>query len=487
VNRRLRLGLLTLLAGAVAVALVVLLLRALSKPELRFRWDFAGTSPLALSERSAAALGGMPEGSRATLFLDQPDPRDPLTWNRAAVYPNAYAVLRVAAEEIRIQSRGRVAVQVLDEFSPPVEVAAAAQRLNHQRGQMIYLETGDKRRILRFDELFRVEQPREDRPARLLGHRVDEALGDAALRLTRDELPRVAVLAAALPGGMSPAQLGPLLATLEAEGYQAEPVTRVPRADEDWDLLLVPGMAAALPAEEEAELRAWVEAERPLFLGLGFLTPPPVMGFWNELLRPRGAAFRDGVVCAPFRGQVGTSESANSLVIPFQGLAPTHPVTAELHQAQRWLVFGSAQALELTAASLDFAREQVVWADGRSWIELDEALPDFAPGPGEPRGPLALAVATARWDEGAEKRGRALLCGSAAPFYDPQQLGRDFVAAGARWLLGEDEASSGLVSLESLPFRPTPRQHARLTNLAVLTLPGCTLLFGLLVLWRRRR
>ncbi len=486
-SRRLRLGLLSFFAGAAAVALVVLMLRALSQPELRYRWDFAGTSPLALSDRSAQALAGLPDGSRATLFLDKPDPRDPLTWNRSAVYPNAYAILRVAAEEIRIQSHGAVQVEVLDEFSPPVEIAAAAQRLGHQRGQMIYLEVGDKRRILRFDELFRVEQPREDRPARLTSHRVDEALGDAALRLGRDQLPRIAVLASALPGGLPPEALEPLLATLASEGYEAEAVLAVPSLADPWDLLIVPGQAQPLADAEAAELRAWVEADRPFLVALGFLTPPAVMEDWNELLAPRGARFRDGVLCAPYRGRVGSSDTANSLAVSFEGLDPAHFVTAELHRAQRWLVMGSAQAVELSSGSNDYAREPLVWLDGSSWIETDERLPDFAPGPNDPRGPHTLVVAARSWEDPGEGEGRALVAGSAAFLFDPQQLGQDFLAAGTRWLLGQEKASTGLVALESLPFRPTPAQHARLANLSILALPGVTLLFGLLMLWRRRR
>ncbi len=487
-SRRFRLGLLTFSAGLIGVALVALLLRALAQPELRYRWDFAGTSPLALSDRSAEALAAMPEGSRATLFLDRPSPRDPLTYFGSAVYPNAYAVLRVAAEEIRIQSRGRVEVQVFDEFSAPVEVAAAKTRLGHQYGQLIYLESGDKRRILRFEELFRVDQPVNEQPARLRSHRVDEALGDAALRLGRDELPRVAVCVGALPPAFPREALAGFLQLLAAEGYAPVAVESIPEPGEDWDLLVLPGQSKPLLEGDAAAARAWVEQDKPLLLTLGFLTPPAVMDFWNGLLAPRGVAFRDGLVCARFRGATGVTACASNIALGFQGMAPSHPITQDLRLERRWLEFGAAQALELTEGSADYARETLLWLDGDSWIEPDEERPVFQPSSRTPRGPLNLAVATSRWDEGDDGRGRALLSGTSTFLVDPQlDLARDFLASSTRWLLGEDDASSGLVSLKSLPFRPTAAQHARIANLSILALPGSTLLLGLLILWRRRR
>lgn len=485
-NRRLRLGLLTIAAGLAGMALVVLMLRALSQPQLRYRWDFAGTSPLALSQRSAAALAAMPEGSRATLFLDRPSPQDPLTFYGSAVYPNAYAVLRVAAEEIRIQSHGKVEVQVLDEFTAPVKVAAEKARLGHQYGQMVYLEAGEKRRILRFAELFRIVQPVNEQPARLHSHRVDEALGDAALRLGRGHLPRIAVYSGLLPFPRE--DLGPFLQLLASEGYQAAAVESLPGPGDDWDLLIIPGQRGPLLAADAEAARAWVEQDRPLFLALGSFTPAPAMEFWNQQLAPRGAAFLEGRVCKKFRGATGLTANADHIAVTFEGMQANHAITADLHLDQRWLELGSAQALDLTEGSVDYARETILWLDGSAWIEPDELQPTFQPSSRTPRGPFNMVVATSRWDEQDGGRGRALLSGSATYFVDPQRaLARDFLSSATRWLLGEDQASSGLVALQSLPFRPTAAQHARLANLSILALPGATLLFGLLVFWRRRR
>ncbi|RMH00742.1 MAG: hypothetical protein D6702_13185 [Planctomycetota bacterium] len=488
-SRRLRLGLLVLTAGLAATALVLLVLTALARPELRFRWDFAGTSDLSLSERTAAALASLPEGSRATFLLERPDPRDPLTWNRSAVYPKAYAVLRVAAEEVRIRSHGRVQVEVFDESSPPVEAAAAASRLGHKPGQLVYLEVGDKRRVLRFEELFRVEQPRNQEPARLLGHRVDEALGDAALRLARDELPRIAVFAGLLPAGLKREDLRPLLALLAAEGWEAEPVESIPGPDEGWDLLLVPGQREPLATADAEAARQWLEAGRPLFLALGYLTPEPAQRFWNERLAPRGVSFRDGLVCQRFRGATGVNYCASHIAVPAEGMAQDHPITAALRRDRRWLEIGAAQALSYTeSGTAEFAREQLLWLNGEAWIEPEELSPAFQPGPRTPRGPFPVALATSRWQDPGDGSGRVVLSGSATILFGQQlQLDRDFVAGAVRWLLGEERAESGLVALASLPFRPTPEQHARLANAAILALPGCTFLIGLLVLWRRRR
>lgn len=494
-SRRLRLGLLVLAAGAAGVVLVVLLLRALIQPGLRFRWDFAGTSPMSLSERSAAAAAALPAASRATFFLLREE--EELLVNRSAVYPKAFAVLRVAAEELRIKSRGRVEVELLEEgTTAPVDFAAAWERLGRQRGETVFLEAGGQRQVLRFDELFRYDRPNlsTGAAARLHGHRVDEALGDAALRLGRGELRRIAVLAAALPPSVPAAALDPLLRLFGAEGYHAERVERAPAPDEGWDLLVVPGQAVALPPADVEAIEAWLAADRPLFVSLGYLAPPEVLALWNRLLAARGVAFRDGLVCAPFRGQTGDSRVANSVQIPFERIAPNHAVTAALHADRRWLLVQAAQALELAGGAPERLRVPLAWFDGEAWIET-EAVPNFHPDPGEPRGSFPVLVASSRLADSGDGTGRAILSGAVSLLYASDVDGndvfppgaRDLLAAAARWLLGEDEASSGLVALESLPFRPDPVQHARLANLAILALPGVSFLLGILVLWRRRR
>jgi hypothetical protein len=125
-------------------------------------------------------------------------------------------------------------------------------------------------------------------------------------------------------------------------------------------------------------------------------------------------------------------------------------------------------------------------SSANAWPDLDR---DFAPGPGEQIASYALAAAAERWQASdARLAGRCVVLGSAVSLTGTYLPGlHEFVGGSLRWLVGQDAASGGLVSLASLPYRPTREQQVWITNLVTLGLPGFTLLVALLVYWRRRR
>ena len=484
-NRRLRLGFLTALASCVAAFLSFVLLQALHQPNNRVRWDWAGHGFATLSDRTAAALAELPTGSKATLFLIPEE--ESFLFNGAAVYPRAFSLLRTALADAEIRSRGQLQVTVLDLSSAPVDLDSARKRLNRQVGESLVIETDEGRQVISFRDLFTVDAPTSKRPARLNSQRIDEAIGDAAVRLAQNELLRVAVLSSQIPGlSADPRALRPFVHLLESEGYVAETVSKVPALEEGFDLLVIPGQREDFQSSDQALIQEWIRGDMPLALGLGFSAPQSVADFWNESLAGLGVEFAQGLVCQKWRGNFGDSRCANEVEVPPSRLQERHPITSQLRLAQRGLEFQALRPLSLLPSAENYLRDQLIWMDKNAWVETEQ-IPDFAPGPSERRGPFPIVVSAQPMVGEKAAMGRIFLMGTAAPFYGGSNRHRDFLAAALRWLLGEELRQSGLVALESLPYRPSERIRARLGNLSLFAIPGIALLLAFLVRWKRKQ
>lgn len=483
-SRRLRLGLLMAGAALAAAAAAVAAICALAEPALRQRWDWTRAGRATLSARTASALAALPEGSRATAFLlvRSEDPR--LLVNGSAVVPRAHARLRSLLEDARLRARGRLQIRILEDTSSLALLERETSRLEREPGETLILEAGQRRQVLRFGDLFVTTEPdlASGAPAQIRQDRVDDALGDAALRLGRENLPRAAIVQGFLdPSSPAPRFLEPLADLIRAEGY--EPVLVRGAKDADGDLLVVPGQTVPFPPDDAEAAREWIAAGRPLLLALGAAAPGSVVSFWNELLAGRGLRAGDGLVCEPWRNETGLDRCAD-LVVPPERLSPSHPATRDLAAAGRSAVFPASRPLEILPGNNEFAREPLARTGPRSWVDVGD---DFVPGSREPLQECLVAAAAERWNPAEQGPARTLLLGSGQALHEGNlPYNRDFVARSLAWLLQEEDRTPGLVSLESLPFRPSPRDLARIHNLGILALPGATLLLGLLVYLRRR-
>ena len=477
-GRRLRLGLLTLAAGLAGVVLAGVALQTAAHPGLRRRWDWTAEGSAGLGARTAAALRELPEGSRATVFLFPDDPR--LSWNGSAVYPKAFARLRSLLVDAAVHARGRLQVEVLDGASPLVAVERARTRLAHQAGEVLVLETPARRQVLRFEQLFVASQPdpRTGAPARLLEERVDDALGDAALQLGRDRAPKVGLLGGAPESRDQAAR--ELFEVLRAEGF-APGWVETAESLRDQDLLLFPGQPLPLAPSLAQAVEDWLSADRPLLLALGAPAPDGVVAAWNLRLAELGVVIGAGMVCQPVAGQIGLNRCV-ILEIPAHSLQAAHPATRALAESGRGVVLRLARPVRLGAGGGGHLRTELLWTTQDAWIDR---YPDAVFAPGAERGLTTLGVAAERLDGS----GRVLVLGSTSAFYGALDLAldRDLVVASVRWLLGDEDRAAGLVGVQSLPFRLDASAAARLSNLAVLALPGVIFLLGLIVFVRRRR
>lgn len=486
--RRLGLSLLITAAALAGIALVSALLYGLAQPRWRWRWDLSRQQQGSLSSRTTEALEQIPEESRCIAFLLEE--YEALRSYGSAVYPRAFQRLRALLEEARIVADGKLEIEILNSQSSPVDLDRAIRDWNRQLGECLILQAGEQRQVIRFEDLFVLSLPSaQGQAARIRQERIDDALGDAVLRLNRKSLPVIALTKAnGGPLARNPQLEQAFAALLAAEGYAFQAVDGPLEALEiGADLLCVLGQEQAFAPSQAAAAEQWLQEERPLLLALGPAADPTAVEFWNQQLTAKGLQFEPGLVCQPDRRGMEGSNQCEVLEILPQQMSPQHPVTRRLIEAGRTLVAPGSRPLRLQhqGGSNDYTRDRLLRSSGKAWIEING---DWAAGPKEGRAIQSLALVADRWQANADGRlGRTLLLGS--PYMMTGQalaLNRDFLSAGVRWLLQEEDQASGLVAMESRPWRPSYQSLNRLSKLAVLALPGLTLLLGLLVFWRRR-
>ncbi|MCH2101497.1 MAG: GldG family protein [Planctomycetes bacterium] len=487
-SRRMRLGLLTLLAAAAGTSVVIITLSVLVRPEARVRWDVSSHGQAGVSERTAEALSSLPEGTRAIAFLRPEDAR--LTFNGNLVYPRAFARLRSLLEDARIRARGKLELIVLEEFGSPVDWTRWETDLEREPLEVLILDTpGEGRRKFIFNELFTSTDPTPDgQPARLVQERVDSALGDAAIRLVTSKPVRAGIVNGyGQPRTNAERGLRPLIRLIRSEGLDTVEVTG-PDTKEEFDLLVVAGQTAPFQQGDLVAAESWISAGKPLFLALGPTAPVEVVQQWNQLLAPAGLRFDTGLVCEarPRAGALPGNSTVATLDISSSQLSGQHPATQVLAESGRAQGLLAARPLALEGGSNNYLRTSLILSSADAWADHDR---DYAPSPGEARKSFPLAAAAELWQsEQPLQTGRTVTLGSVASLTGPQlPFAQEFVSGSLRWLAGQDAAPSGLVSLTSLPLRIERADQVRITNLVTLGLPGFTLLLALMVYWRRRR
>lgn len=489
-GRRIRLLAVTTFAALCGVALAILVLVAMSRPTMRTRVDLTHGNRASLSERTVAALRALPEGSELAVFLLPEE--EAFVFNGSVVYPNAFFRLRALVEDARVRAGGTLTTEVFDSGSSLVAISDARERLERQPGVTLVLSAGDLRKTLRFDELFQVAQPRDDgTPARVLGERVDQALGDAALALGTGDPPTIAIVTGSGQGALDDVNgLGQFADLLRRQSWQPMEISG-PGSAGDAQALLIPGQQSPFSPADLQALRAWMDAGRPLLVALGPFATPQVVEQWNELLAERGIRFDDGLLCQPVRQNnlvpaEGTEYSAQLEIQPAQ-LAAMHAATTRLAASSRVSLLGGVRPLALESGTNDWTQERLIRSAESAWIDDPRGMAFLFDG-AETRGIRSISIASERWSATAEGGlGRTIALGTGQAFRGGElALAQDLLLGSVRWLMEEEEAG-GLVGVQELPFRPSAAARARIQNLAIYGIPGVTLLIGLWVWWRRRR
>ncbi|MGY8758163.1 MAG: hypothetical protein ACKVJZ_02150, partial [Planctomycetota bacterium] len=214
-NRKFLLLSISLGLSVAAICLVIGCLYVFSSPNARLRFDLTAEKSNGVSERMLNAITSIDAPVRLTAFLYREDEK--LTSYNSNVYMRAFDRLRLLIDDLEARTSGSFSSLIVDSNSPLVEQQRLQQLHSRQSGEVIILSTSDNHVVLKFEDLFEVSQAVDEQriAARLRRERIDEAIGDAALRLSNANPFKVAVIKA-LADDVS---IQPFLEFLERQGH----------------------------------------------------------------------------------------------------------------------------------------------------------------------------------------------------------------------------------------------------------------------------
>ena len=280
--------------------------------------------------------------------------------------------------------------------------------------------------------------------------------------------------------GPGPTDLGRFAAALRARGYRVQGLglARHPRIPDNTALFVLAGPTRPLDEAAERALRAYLDRGGALW----WLLDPAHTDPLPRLSAQIGLIPLPGTVIDPAAAERGDHN-------PLMALAdyPAHPLTRGLEDPA---VFPKAAALSADPPP-PWRAVPVVTTGDRAWNEtgpLEGRVRPDAPGRGERRGPLSLALAFER--PLGEGRQRLLVTGDGdflANAYLDRGGNRALGLRMTAWLLGEDR----LLALPPAPprqrLKPSPAMALVLGVGGLGVLPLGLALTGLFLRWRRGR
>lgn len=389
------------------------------------------------------------------------------------------------------------------------EFAQAADNLRD--GGVILIQRGERRRAVDLFDMAEIDQD-DLGVSQLSRFRAEQAIASAITEVTDRDRPilcattahgEVPLVAPPALDGRDPQRPSPwaaLVAQVERDGARLEPVTRIdPAVPSRCRVLIIAGPRRPFSADEAKSIDDYLAAGGRLFLALtegpshtgpGFFAP---LGLELVLAR-QGISLVRGVVIDP---PASVDHPAHWITTSGYG---EHPITAGF-QDRRLTLWMEPRVIELTTVLEEDEKDD----DGPEYtldpVPLVESSPDsFAElsqssltagrprlSPGDPRGPLAVAVASRNPRSGA----RVVVIGVSHGLSDEIAVrapaNQLLAASSLRWLSGR----SGTVSIDAKPpelvrlIMPSGSKTLIL-GLVAGALPLFPALLGALLWWRRR-
>jgi hypothetical protein len=495
---------------AAAAALLVSWLAA--QPMLRKRFDLTRVRSNTLDETLGGLIGKLPERATVEVFFRPVDP--PLTNVGAQAQMRMAELLTVA----RNQFPDKLWVEHHD-LSDVAKVSARMKELGVQEDNVVVVQLGERKTVLKLlRDIARVDpgNPAMRKEPSLESFRGEEALGNALLRVSVGETPRIVFTSGHGERDLFDVEqsgaLGSLHSALAADGFRVERWDSAERPELPAGARVVAIVDARQPLQdrEREQIREFVESGGRLFVAAtGNDKTLHAEGGAAKLLEEFGIRTAPGLIAQMlpdgFGGaRVGTE--ANSLiVVSGAGIEPRHPITESL--ARFGILVGLPTVRALDAPREDWPRDAVVYdllrTPEASWRDLPDVQgrQDWKPAAHEETGPFAVAIAMAfpppaapaPAGAAAERPASRIVAIGSVEALSNQYFGngrnRDFVLNSFNWLAERDAR---------LVVRPRsterPRLDVRNTNalsvlngVALLGLPGLSALLGILLAWRRRR
>ncbi|MCX6944962.1 MAG: GldG family protein [Verrucomicrobiota bacterium] len=458
-----------------------------------WRFDLTHQHRYSLSAETGAYLRSLPQPSRVVVTIT-PDSENPAN---AQAYRDASGLLREYTYASEGNPAGRITVEYLDVYKN----RRKAEEYGIDSPDIIVVISGDKRRALGVDDLYRVKDKQREA---FLG---EQALTAALLEVSSQSRKKIYFLTG--HGELNPEDVDPvrglsaLKDQLRVRNFDVDRLDLAATARIPADAALIVAVspqAAYTPAEQEL-LRQYLAAGAGRLIGL--LAPGQPHGL-GQLLLDWGVLVDDDLVHDPGAGTM--TEEGDLILKLFQ----PHPITQTLIDYQMPLRIGQARSVRpdpgrkllggLTLTTLAVTSPT-------AWGEVSYRLgraPEYNAGydirndrPGlEPADHLGIVIASERVTVRAGldfsvRGGRLVVFGTGDLIANnrialPGNL--DIFLSAVNWSVERDTQFN-------IPVRPIERfqlslsagELSRLRSALLLALPGAALLLGLVVYWTRRR
>ena len=452
-----------------------------------WRYDLTHQHRYSLSAETKAYLNNLPRPTRIVVTVQDTSP--------------AYRDISGLLREYTYATEGNPNARITAEFLDVYKNRRRAEELGIEQPDVIVVISGDKRRALITDDLYRIKNKQRE------AFQGEQALTAALLEVSNPGRKRIYFLTG--HGELNPEDIDPVrgLSALKDElrvrNFDVDrlELSTNPKVPDDAALVVaVAPQGRYTPAEQEL-LRQYLGAAAGRFIVL--LAPGQPHGL-GSLLLDWGILVDDDLVYDT--GADNMTEEGDLILKLFQ----PHPITQTLIDYQIPLRLGQARSVRpdpgrkpgsgLTVTTLA-ATSSTAW--GEVGYRLQTA-PEYNPGfdikndrPGlEPSDHLAIIMASERVTARAGldfsvRGGRLVVFGTGDPIANhritiPGNL--DIFLSAVNWCVDRDTQFN-------IPVRPIERfqlalsasELIRLRRTLLLVLPGAALLLGLIVYWTRRR
>lgn len=235
-----------LATSVVVIALVLALMYAASRPNLRQRWDLTEGARFSLGEQTRKVLSQLPAPVRVTTIF-RPD-LETMPNGLARVQVRAAEYVRNLLAEYAVASGGRLTLQNYDPHANQNEVEALIREVHVTRYNVVLLQCRDRTRQVFLEDLVTIDRGMADpdrvQPAQLRAWHGEGPLTRALLSVTDEEPPVALVLTGHGEGDISDFDVfgyGLLAESLRGQGFTVRSLELVGDAElpADADVALV--------------------------------------------------------------------------------------------------------------------------------------------------------------------------------------------------------------------------------------------------------
>lgn len=502
--RRLRLGFTAGLLSVFAIAALYFTLGLAENPALRYRVDLSEVGRNTLDPATEDLLGRLEEPVVAHMFFRQENTIIDIAREEARqrMIDLALIATKLAPDTFEMKVHDMSAInEVQAEFQ---RLGLRPEELRTSAVNLLVLEQADRHVLLRLEpDIAEVgADPLNPKRAAVLAFRGEEALVGGLLKVAAENRPKVYVSIG--HGEASVEEDGPLGrsslgAALAGDGFDvaAWNASENGPLPDDADILAILAPSDPFGADELRFVEEFRDRGGRLFVQLNeanFEGPGSLQG----VLASFGILVRPGLVCVPTLsqdiGRVTTGIPACAqFLIELSGLNSSHPITKPIWSASRKVPIARSLAFERGAISakgnlqnLLVQREQHAWGD----IPDREGYYDYTWSfQAEPSGPFSLAMSSELPVGDATARAVALGSGLMGANQLYGESSRDFLLNAFNWLAERDfNVRVGFrKDLRTQLDIDRGTEVIQLRRFAWFGLPGCLLLVGAFLAWRRTR